>query len=474
MDRRGPSAALPPDWMFQVVFDYGDHTASPPTPEPDQPWPLGRTRSRPIAPASRSGPTGACSGSLFFNNFPDEPDGGANCLVRSLDLAYSDQQSPADPAQSDLHIARLRHADRLPKDGGHLGQPRCRRWSSTYSQPASSQTVCSLDRDSLANLPEGIDGTRFHWVDLDGEGLSGILTEPAGLVLQAQPQRRAIVAQPTAALAHAAFGPLEIGRRASVRSRPVGGRQLLRPGRRRPLDVVDLAGPDPGFFKRTDDDDFEPLQRFASLPQIDWANPNIKFVDLTGDGLADVLITEDGALHLSPLARRGSGFDAARAGAHAAGTRKRARKSSSPTAPRRSSSPTCRGDGLTDIVRVRNGEVCYWPNLGYGRFGAKVTMDDAPRFDNDRARSTRSASAWPTSTASGTTDIIYIGDDGVALYFNQSGNAWARRTPSPSSRRADTSSTRQADRSARHRHGVPGLVVAAARRRSARRCATST
>ena len=40
------------------------------------------------------------------------------------------------------------------------------------------------------------------------------------------------------------------------------------------------------------------------------------------------------------------------------------------------------GDGLTDIVRIRNGEVCYWPNLGYGRFGAKIIMDNSPRFDN--------------------------------------------------------------------------------------------
>jgi hypothetical protein len=39
------------------------------------------------------------------------------------------------------------------------------------------------------------------------------------------------------------------------------------------------------------------------------------------------------------------------------------------------------GDGLADITRIRNGEVCYWPNLGYGRFGAKVTMG-APRFDD--------------------------------------------------------------------------------------------
>ncbi len=32
--------ALPADWMFSVVLDYGDHTATPPTPLADQPWPL--------------------------------------------------------------------------------------------------------------------------------------------------------------------------------------------------------------------------------------------------------------------------------------------------------------------------------------------------------------------------------------------------------------------------------------------------
>ena len=36
------------------------------------------------------------------------------------------------------------------------------------------------------------------------------------------------------------------------------------------------------------------------------------------------------------------------------------------------------GDGLADLVRIRNGSVAYWPNLGHGRFGAKVEMDGAP------------------------------------------------------------------------------------------------
>ena len=82
------------------------------------------------------------------------------------------------------------------------------------------------------------------------------------------------------------------------------------------------------------------------------------------------------------------------------------------------------GDGLSDNVRIRTGEVCYWPNLGYGRFGAKVTMDVAPWFDApdlfDPAR-IRLADV----DGSGVTDIVYLGIDGVRLYFNQSGNAWS-------------------------------------------------
>ena len=82
------------------------------------------------------------------------------------------------------------------------------------------------------------------------------------------------------------------------------------------------------------------------------------------------------------------------------------------------------GDGLSDIVRIRNGEVCYWPNLGYGRFGAKVTMDNAPWFDNpDQFDQKRIRLA--DIDGSGTTDIIYLHRNGVRLYFNQSGNSWS-------------------------------------------------
>ena len=131
------------------------------------------------------------------------------------------------------------------------------------------------------------------------------------------------------------------------------------------------------------------------------------------------------------------------------------------------------GDGLTDLVRIRNGEVCYWPNLGYGRFGAKVTMDNAPWFDDPDQFDQRRIRLADID-GSGTTDIIYLGRDGVRLYFNQSGNRWsdaaaaapvpARRQPVVGHRRSTCSATAPPAWSGRRR--CPAT--------RAGRCATST
>lgn len=86
------------------------------------------------------------------------------------------------------------------------------------------------------------------------------------------------------------------------------------------------------------------------------------------------------------------------------------------------------GDGLTDLVRIRNGEVCYWPNLGYGQFGAKVTMDDAPWFDApDLFNQQRIRLA--DVDGSGVTDILYLGTT-VCTYISTSrGMVGVRRGP---------------------------------------------
>jgi hypothetical protein len=41
------------------------------------------------------------------------------------------------------------------------------------------QPIREVDAESLENLPVGLDGASYQWIDLDGEGTSGILTEQA-------------------------------------------------------------------------------------------------------------------------------------------------------------------------------------------------------------------------------------------------------------------------------------------------------
>jgi hypothetical protein len=38
-------------------------------------------------------------------------------------------------------------------------------------------TVRDIDSSSLQHLPQGLDNRLFRWTDLDGEGISGILSE---------------------------------------------------------------------------------------------------------------------------------------------------------------------------------------------------------------------------------------------------------------------------------------------------------
>ncbi len=226
----------------------------------------------------------------------------------------------------------------------------------------------------------------------------------------------------------------QLGATQVVKTMPSGGlagtsnRQFLDLAGNGQIDLVAFSPPLSGFYERTDPigeteaQGWSNFRAFQSIPNINWNDPNLKFIDLTGDGHADILITENEVFtwYLS-LAEQGFA---------------QSERVNIPTdeeqGPRVIFADLAQtmfqadlsGDGLTDIVRIRNGEVCYWPNLGYGRFGAKVTMDNAPHFDNpdqfhpNRLRLT-------DIDGSGTIDIIYLGRNKTQFWFNQSGNSWS-------------------------------------------------
>ena len=222
--------------MFEVVFDYGDHDEHAPQPEPTRAWPCRPDPFSTYRPGFEVRTYRRCHRVLMFHHFPGEPGVGASCLVRSTDLAYREHR-------------RQRHdhggvgdAHRIPAPARRVPRPsRCRRWSSRYSQAVIGHEPRDLGPEALQNLPAGIDGAAYQWVDLDGEGLSGILARQGGAWFY------------KANLGDGRFAPERMltAQPAMAGAGGQGHQQLLDLAGDGHLDLAELGGPMPGFYERT-------------------------------------------------------------------------------------------------------------------------------------------------------------------------------------------------------------------------------
>jgi RHS repeat-associated protein len=398
-DRGGAGA-----FRFHLIFDYGGHDLADPSLAPSSTWaarqdPFSSFRARFDQRCYR-----LCRRVLLFHDFATLRNDGAGAsvpvVVRSLNFSY-------EPRPTVTTLTSVQ-ATGWTWTGSAYDTASLPAVTFTYSAPEIARRAGQVE--GLEELPQGLDLGRWQVVDLDGEGLSGLLAEQGGSWFYKHNE------------GEGRFAPAHrLGRRPNISLGEPGLRLVDLDGDGN-LDLVRLRPAPAGFQARTAEGDWAPFRSFSSLPVLKADSPDARFVDLDGDGHADILVTVgDHLLYFPSLGSEGYGAPERIALPHDDDRGPPRLLFSRDGAELFLADMT--GDGLADLVRIRNGNICYWPNRGYGRFGARVQMSGAPRFDHpDRYDPARVRLA--DTDGSGPTDLLYIGPEALRIWRNQSGNSF--------------------------------------------------
>src|SRR6266516_2112360 len=172
-----------------------------------------------------------------------------------------------------------------------------------------------------------------------------------------------------------------------------------------------------GFYPLKDGAwDSQSFQRWEVGPSIPLGDPQFKLVDLDGDGVTDAVRSGSslecyfndpprGWVRTARVARRSLDvfpnvdLDDPRV---------------------RLADMT--GYGLADVVLLHGGRIDYWPSLGRGEFAPRVTMKNAPKLPY--GYNPRNLLLGDVD-GDGAADLVYIDSGRVTLWINQSGNGWS-------------------------------------------------
>ncbi|HJQ09134.1 MAG TPA: SpvB/TcaC N-terminal domain-containing protein, partial [Candidatus Saccharimonadales bacterium] len=389
------------DYMFQTVFDYGEYDSNSPYQKIND-WLYRPDAFSDYKAGFEIRTTRLCQRVLLFHYFDELPSG--NALVKSLNFTYDTSREQGFTFLTSVAI--YGYVKKPDNTYTHKQMPPI---EFAYQEHAWSKTVRTVNTEALVHAPAGLHESTYQFTDLYGEGLSGILTEQDG----AWYYKRNLGGGKFARAAKVSPKPTFKGLGDKVYLADLdgdGSKQL-----------VSTAQPPQGFFELDNNQGGPTFRTFKHQPNVNFKDQNTRMIDITGDGKPDLLITEDQVFTWYESEGR-EGYKSARR------TPKPFDEEKGPAVIFADSKQTIfladmDGDGLTDIVRIRANETCYWPNLGYGRFGSKVAMDNPPNLDAPDSFNPSYVRLGDID-GSGTTDIIYLGRQKFSCWLNLNGNAF--------------------------------------------------
>ena len=393
---------LESDYFFQTVFDYGQYNLDAPFDE-NRTWHFREDSFSEYKSGFEIRTTRLCQRVLLFHHFEELAGGFA--LVKSADFNHVNNGE-----EGFSFLESVISKGYIKKPDGSYTIKNMPPVEFEYQQHEWNSKVKSVSPENLEHSPYGLYGNQYQFIDLFNEGLSGILSEHNNCWLYKHNLGNGKFEQAKQVSPKPSFAGL--GSQVQLMDLDANGTKQL----------VSLYTKPEGYFELSEEDEWHAFKSFPNLPNINLEDPNIRMLDLNGDGIPEIVITEDQVISWYESSGK-KGFE------NYHQTLKSLDEEAGPSIvfsdPEQSIFLAgMSGSGLTDIVRIRNGETCYWPNLGYGKFGAKVEMHNAPVFDHPDLFNP-SYLKLADIDGSGTTDIIYLGKNKFSCWMNLHGNAFS-------------------------------------------------
>ena len=291
-----PQAPADNEYFFELIMDYGEHDELKPTPQDNGQWDY---RSDAFS-SHRSGfeirTNRLCKRILMFHHFKDEKQFvgtseeepfGENYLVRSLDLEFKPSSINNSGQTEVTYLQSITQSGYIRKPGGSYSKKSLPPMGFTYEKLNWNKNIKTVSKENIVNAPVGLTNN-YQWVDLYGEGISGILTEQGegwyyksnlgdvdedGEVTFTAAQK--VIPKPS--FTGLANGVL------SLQDLAANGEKQI---------VVNSPGVK-GYFELTHDNDWKPFKAFEQIANVNLQDPNTRLIDLNGDGQPELVVTEE-------------------------------------------------------------------------------------------------------------------------------------------------------------------------------------
>ncbi|MEM6772880.1 MAG: SpvB/TcaC N-terminal domain-containing protein, partial [Bacteroidota bacterium] len=263
-------------WLFEVVFDYGEHEDREdgvPAYSPTRPWSLRQDPYSTYRAGFEVRTYRLCRRILMYHHMPEEL-GVENYLVKATVLTH----------QEDAVVSQLTSVQHTGYQlSASLGAYTSKSYPAVtfgYTKVKVDHTVHTVTDDQLPNLPQGIDSQQYQFVDLYQEGLSGVLAQRTGGWYYKEN-----------------LGGGEFGAQRLVAFLPspalAGSLQLADYDGNGRLDAVVQNGTLNGYYELDEADEWGNYRPFVQPLSFPLNDTNARQLDLNGDGIADVFLTED-------------------------------------------------------------------------------------------------------------------------------------------------------------------------------------